>query len=245
MTSPVAVSSAPRRRATTAPLRRLSRTVLFIGTVVALLAASGPLWMVRIGLVVAVVSAVLACAATWRELSDVRRAHAVEMLATSRAHGAALREERRHNASVVDVLTMRTARSADASRRLQGELQGLASRVQALTGTIAALRAEIRSLSDQRADALEERQRRIAEIAALSEALRSREAELRELSESAGQVRTMPRRMRAEHDDSESPASVASVQADELWPDGRRLDVAELVQGTVLLPNYEGDRKLA
>ena len=71
MTSP----RSARRTASPSALRRASEIVLVVGTVLAVLAAFGPIWSVRTGVVVAVVAAVLACAFAWRELFWERRQH--------------------------------------------------------------------------------------------------------------------------------------------------------------------------
>ena len=112
MTSAAATSSSPARKAPVPALRRLSRNVLIIGTVVSLLAAFGPTWAARAGIVIAVVAAVVACVVAWTELSQAHRAHASELLAATQAHGRALTEERRHNASVLDVLDRRAKNAA-------------------------------------------------------------------------------------------------------------------------------------
>jgi len=233
--------SAPRRRAEISPLRRLSRNVLIIGTVVAVVAAWGPVWVVRAGVVVAVATAVVACVLAWRELAAVRHQHAVEMLAASRWHGAALREERRHNAAVVDTLTGRVEAATAERRGHQTHIVELTSTVVQLTATIGGLKSEISTLHGNFASAQGDIRQRESVIASLRETLRSREAELAALSDAGSRVRAIPRRMLTDRE----AASVTAADTEELWPDGRHPSVADLVDGPVLLPNYEGERKLA
>jgi len=94
VTSPVTA----KRKEAVSPLRRTSEIVLVAGTVVAVIAAFGPTWAVRLGIVVAVISAVVACLFAWRELFNARRQHARAMLTASRDHGRALTDERTRNA---------------------------------------------------------------------------------------------------------------------------------------------------
>lgn len=281
MTSPGGL--APRRPATTSPLRRLSRTVLIIGTVLAATATFGPVWVVRLGLLVAVVAAIMACTVAWREVAENRRDHAEAMLAASRAHGSALSEERRRNASVVDTLAGRADEAAAENRRhqvtigglrgsvgtlqgevgslkntivrlnrdagrlhgtvdtLNGEVATLRDTVTTLRVTIEALRGQLSTLRLKHQSAPEEIRQREATITSLRETVRAREAELIALSAAAGQVRAIPRRVLAEHES----AWEALPEASELRSDGPTPSVADLADGAVFLPNYEGERKRA
>ncbi len=205
-----------------------------IGTVVAVVAAFGPAWAVRVGVVVAVAAAVIACMAAWREVSQTRHQHAGEMLAASKAHGAVLTEERRQNASVVDTLTRRAQAAAAEIKRCRATL------VEHET-TIETLLAEITTLHGNHAAAQGQIRQRESEIATLRETVRAREAELLALSEANGQVRSIPRRMLTEHEGERS----RSADADRLFADDGLPSVTDLVDVTVVLPNYEGERKLA
>ena len=229
----------PRRSAELSALRRLSRNVLLVGTVLAVLAAFGPVWVVRAGVLVAVAAAVIACGVAWRELAEVRRQHAAATLAASKAHGSALREERRQNASVVDVLTVRVR---DANAQVAGQqahIVELTANIVGLTTTIASLRSEVSSLQSGHRRDQDEISRREADIAALKDVVRAREAELLALSEAGGQVRSIPRRMLTEHQPQ------AAEPSGELWLDDRRPQVVDLADVNVAMPNYEGERKLA
>jgi chromosome segregation ATPase len=207
--------------------------VLVIGTVVAVVAAFGPVWAVRVGVVVAVVAAIVACVAAWREVSDARHQHAREMLATSKAHGAVLTQERRHNASVVDTLSAR-AQAATA------EIKRCRAVVAEHQTTIETLLAEITTLHGNHAAAQGAIRQRESEIADLQETVRAREAELLALSEVNGQVRAMPRRMLTEHEEERTPPPEDELFSADVLP-----SVTDLVDVTVVLPNYEGERRLA
>ena len=215
-------------------LRRVSQSVLIVGSVVAVVAAFGPIWMVRAGVAVAVVTAVLACVFAYRQLFAVRRQHAQEVLTASRQHGQAMREERTHNASVVDALSLRVTQSGEiieGQRVIIGKLQ---TSVATLNGDAVHLRSEIAH--------------RETVIASLRETVRSREAELIALhgdgEENPGaNVRHMPRRVLVEHE----TAWVDVPSADELWGDGSYPTVVDLktLETAMVLPNFEADQKIS
>ena len=218
------------RAARPSKLRRASGFVLAVGSVVALVAAFGPIWMVRAGVAVAVATAILACVLAYRQLFLVRRQHAQEMLGASRRHGESLREERTHNASVVDTLSLRIAQAGDiidGQQVIIGELQTVVS---TLNGNAVHLRGEIAH--------------REKVISSLRETVRSREAELIALhsdGETGADVHHMPRRVLAEHD----LTGAGGPAADELWSDGSYPTVVDLtmLETAMVLPNYEEEQR--
>lgn len=234
-------------------MRRLSRNVLALGSIVAVLAAFGPLWLVRIGVGVAVAAAVVACSVAWQELAAARREHATHMLEASRAHGAALSEERRQNASVVETVTRRMVRAIAQVESQRGTILALRNSIETLSADISTLSGELSTLGTKHTEARQEIRQSEEAIAFLTAALRSREAELEAVSEGAGpegagQVRALPRRVLSEPDAELGADGAVKTQVSEiesLLPEGRQPGIAELVQTTVVLPNYEGDRKLA
>jgi hypothetical protein len=223
-TTPVGSRSAKPSR-----LRRLSRIVLVSGTLLALAAAFGPTWLVRFGVGVAVVAAVLACVFAWRELFSAERRHASEQLSASRAHGATLREERSRNGAVVDTL----------SRRIN-EVSAVVEGQEHVIGT---LRAEIVTVTTDRDRLRRDVAQRDMVITSLRHTVRSQEAELIALLDDSGaDVHHLPRRVLAEHESSwpELP------EAAELWHDGSHPAVVDLkmVETAMVLPNYEMDRQV-
>jgi len=226
VTSPTIAS----RQARTPPLRRASEIVLVAGTVIAIMAAFGPGWVVRIGIAVAVVAAVLACAFAWRELYFARRAHHRAMLAADRAHGQAMTEERTRNAAVVDTLTARIRDAGAVIEKQRVMIAQLKLRISGLLGDTVFLKGEV--------------EHRETVISSLRETVRAREAELITLrDETDSDVHHMPRRVLAEH---ESDSDVVPG-ADELWADGSHPTVVDLrlIDLSRVLPNYEVDRQLA
>ncbi len=207
---------------------------MVVGTVLAVAAAFGPLWLVRIGVAVAVIAAVLACVLAWRELFSAQRQHAAQQLATSRAHGHALSEERRRNGEVVETLNRRVL---EAGVVIAGQ-----------NTIIAHLRSDLSTVNGDRAQLRSEIEHRDTVITSLRATVRNHEAELIALQndntadENRADVHHMPRRMLAEQESSWA----GLPDADQLWNDGAHPTVVDLmmIDTNVLLPNYEVDRRV-
>lgn len=226
MTSPTFAS----RQAKPTTLRRSSEIVLVSGTVLAVIAAFGPGWSVRVGIGLSVAAAVAACAFAWQELRTARRGHALAMLAALQEHGRQLTEERTRNAAVVDTLSARIADARAVIEKLRVKVAELKMQVSGLRGDTVYLAGEVGH--------------RETVIAALRETVRAREAELITLREDDDcEVHHMPRRVLAEHESvwDDIPG------VDELWNDGSHPTVFDLkmIDTAMVLPNYEADRKLA
>jgi hypothetical protein len=196
----------------------------------ATIAAFGPGWSVRLGVAVAVVAAIMACAFAWRELWTARRSHAKAMLAAVQEHGRQLTEERTRNAAVVDALSNRIADARTVIEKLRVMVAELKMQVSALRGDTVFLSGEV--------------SHRETVINALRETVRAREAELISLrDDDECEVHHMPRRVLAEHESvwDEIP------RVDELWSDGSHPTVVDLktIDTAMVMPNYEVDRKLA
>jgi hypothetical protein len=224
------VAAAPSRRQPPSTLRRISLVVLVVGTVVSLVAAFGPLWAVRTGLVTAVSAAVAATVLAWRELVRERRRHAAQTLVASRIHHHALREERQHNAAVLRVVTDRNNQAMADLERQQRVIGGLRTEVATLRGDKANLTAALA--------------RRTAELAEVRIVLHAREAELQQLTAVSGgdaEVHPMPRRVLAGVGGDQALAG-----ADDRWSDGDHPTVVDLTSIEVpALPNFEADRRPA
>jgi len=221
------------RQAKPSAWRRRSEIVLVTGTVLAVVAALGPGWSARLGVAIAVASAIAGCVFAWRELFAVERSHARAVLQTSQRHGQQLREEREHNASVVGALSDRVQ---EATATIGGQSR-----------TIASLRHEVFELEGARTELRGELQQRDRVIGSLRSTVRAQDATIRGYEErlrddaaatgtddqsSAAEVHHMPRRVRAELE----VAAPGSVPVDV-----RTLETAF----AAVLPNYEEDRRLA
>ena len=211
------------------PLQRISEIVLITGTVGAAATAAGPLWLVRLGVATAIMTALLACAFAWRELNSARHAHADAMLKASREHGAALREERYRNAAVVDALGLRIR---DAGKVIERQRTRIAEQ-----------RVEIAGLRDDRVYLRGEVEHRDKVIFELREAVRELEPELDTIQSDAdaeAEVHHMPRRVLAGQEE---------FVWQELSPEDEisesRQSFVDLKIISMSLPNYEDDRQLA
>ena len=225
VTSPATAS----RGLKASPLQRISEIVLITGTVGAAATAAGPLWLVRLGVATAIMTALLACAFAWRELNSARHAHADAMLKASREHGAALREERYRNAAVVDALGLRIR---DAGKVIERQRTRIAEQ-----------RVEIAGLRDDRVYLRGEVEHRDKVIFELREAVREREPELDTIQSDAdaeAEVHHMPRRVLAGQEE---------FIWQELSPEDEisesRQSFVDLKIISMSLPNYEDDRQLA
>lgn len=226
MTSPTLAS----RQAKPTTLRRASEIVLVSGTVLAVIAAFGPGWSVRVGIGVSVAAAVLACAFAWRELSSARRGHAKAMLSALQEHGRQLTEERTRNAAVVDTLSGRIADARTVIEKLRVMVAELKMQVSGLRGDTVYLAGEVGHRENV--------------ISALRDTVRAREAELISLrDEDDCDVHHMPRRVLAEHESKWD--DIPGV--DELWGDGSHPTVFDLkmIDTAMAMPNYEVDRQVS
>ncbi len=213
------------------PLQRISEIVLITGTVAAAATAAGPLWLVRLGVATAIMTALVACAFAWRELNSARHAHADAMLKASREHGAALREERYRNAAVVDALGLRIR---DAGKVIERQRTRIAEQ-----------RVEIAGLRDDRVYLRGEVEHRDKVIFELREAAREREPELDTINaesdaDADAEVHHMPRRVLAGQEE---------FIWQELSPEDEisesRQSFVDLKIISMSLPNYEDDRQPA
>ena len=221
--APSSPSAGPARREPVDRLHRATQVVLVAGSVLALAAAAGPVWVVRAGLVVAVATTVVTTLLAWRELAAARRRHAHRLLVSDKRHGDDLRTERTRNAEVVDALGERL-------RSTGMVVAGQRSQIAALRGEVGVLTTERDVLRDQVAE-------RDGLLGLFRTSLREQEAALVEARtnertndwaqpaapvEEVAEVRTLPRRSRG------NAAEVLDAQMAEL---------------AMVLPNYEGARR--
>jgi chromosome segregation ATPase len=205
--------------------------VLVVGTVVAVLAAFGPVWATRVGVVVAVASAVAGCVCAWRELFHAERRHARTLLQTSQRHGAQLRDERRRNSEVVDTLTTRVRETVAVVDGQRVIIAALRHEVFSLEGDRTSLRTAVadrdRTISSLRGTV----QKQEVQITGLQ--TRLQELEL-EQGEETAEVHRMPQ-----------PLDAAELAAIAEHQDSAVLDLRTLETVRGILPNYEADRRFA
>lgn len=225
----MAVSSA-RRAAVTPASRRLLQAGLIAGIILCVALGLGPVWAVRVGLALALVTAVVTAVVQNRQRSTERQQYQERLLAQSRAHGMALREERRDNATVLDAMAARAHQLREDADRLRVNGGQLRATVSTLHGDLAHLAAEV--------------QHRDLVIASLRETVQAREAELAAMHGAAGdgdaEIHTMPRRDPGQQ--AASGAEPALVEAD-LWSDGTHPTVVDLQALESVLPHVEAERQ--
>lgn len=181
-----ATHSVAKRRVRTPRLLKIGRTVLIVGSVLAVAAAIGPIWAVRAGVAMAVIAGVGALVLVTQQLRAERRRHTAGQLRQIRDHGAALSVERRRNAEVVDVLTARAHETGGELNRLRGQNRRLGGKLAELSGSNASLRSELAG--------------RDVTIVGLRETIRSRDTEIHllrddlDLEELPAEVQGLPRR---------------------------------------------------
>jgi hypothetical protein len=223
VTSPAAAT----RGLKDSPLQRVSEIVLIVGTVLAAAAASGSIWVVRLGVAVAIATALMTRAFAWRALNTARRTYAQAMLKATREHGEVLTEERRRNAAVVETLSRRVS---DARKVIEKQWVTLARQRQRISG-----------LQDDRVYLSGEVEYRDKIISGLRETVREREAELIALrGETEAEVHHMPRRVLAEHESILPELDAVDDMSAELESSVVDLKIIEMA-----MPNYEVDRQPA
>ena len=209
------------------PLQRISEIVLVVGTVLAAAAASGSIGVVRLGVAVAIATALVSCAFAWRALNTARRTHAQAMLKATREHGEVLTEERARNAAVVETLSVRIC---DARKVIEKQWVSIAQQRQRISG-----------LEDDRDYFRGEVDHREKVISGLRETVREREAELIALrDETEAEVHHMPRRVLAEH----APISPELDATNDMSAEFEST-VVDLKMIETAMPDYEADRQLA
>ncbi|HEY5787994.1 MAG TPA: hypothetical protein VIT65_24800 [Microlunatus sp.] len=219
----LARAGTPARKQAAPMRRRLSTAALAVGTLLSLASLLGPDWALRVGVVIALVSAVASCALAWRELQLTKRRHARDLLTVGRRHTEDLRAERKHNAEVLDTVRGRAERWRYEVDRQQTQIAGLRVDVSALRTDLGSVRRQL-----VRADGT---------IAGLRETVRERDLELA-LARSApaawdAEVHALPRRVRLDR------AEVAMATG------GEDRTVLELATEEPAMPNFEADRRRA
>ena len=227
MVTSVTSSATASRRLNASPLQRISEVVLIGGTVGAAAAASGPLWVVRLGVAAAIAAALMACAFAWRELNAARHAHARAIIKATREHGVALTEERTRNASVVDILRLRISDARKVIERQRLRIAGQRLQIAELKADQDYLKGEIAHRDEV--------------INALRGAVREQEAELIAQSVDAdAEVHHMPRRVFVAQDFVWQELSAEDEINDEAL---EALIDPKII--SMVLPNYEADRQPA
>ena len=207
-------------------MRRAAIYALCSGGVLGLAAAFGPIWVVRAGIALVLITGVLAVRFAWRETREQRLEHGRQLLGDARAHNEQLTQERQRNVEVVDVLRQANEDSDEEVVKLQIRIGKLRTQLSSLRGDNAALQTDLKAREQQ--------------IKELTADLDDREAELRLLrgeAESA-EVLSIPRRVeaKAKADWDELPS------AEDLWTEGNYPTVVDLQK--LAFPAGDGEEQL-
>lgn len=206
--TPVKTQPAGRRSAAS-PLRRASSLVLIAGAVLAILAAFGPIWVVRAGIAIALIAGFIAIRYAWRELKQAHEEAGQKSLEQLRSHNTLLSAERQRTNEVIS--TLREHNEADAERLVD------------LQVTVGRLRTQISTLRGDHAALQNDLAQRDQRISQLQATLAERVAELQEFrneSEDA-EILAIPRYAAVADWD-------ALPSAEDLWSDGNHPTVVDL-----------------
>lgn len=203
--------------------RKSALAVLIAASVVAVACAFGPIWIVRLGVVLAVLGAVGSVWFAFTEMSRMEVLHRTELKAERMARAAA---DRAHHAESMELInTFKTRYLAHATQvdDLRGSMAGLQQELSTVRGNLVSARAE----SIAKAQTIAELQATLAE-------LRVRLEHAEALAADESEVVTLPSRGIARKTLAEKLPTAA-----ELWTNGEHptsvdfeaLDVALLAGG--------------
>ena len=142
--------------------RTIALTILGVGTAASLASMLGGVWVVRAGVVVAILMAFAATYVAWRELKLEREKHAVEI--KREVSLRSVQAARFHNESVamIDRYNARAENLQAVIAKLRSQLGAARSELSSMRGNAAWLRAEVA----ERQSRVEQLERRIAELEA-------------------------------------------------------------------------------
>ena len=194
-------------------------------TVIGLVCAFGPIWMVRAGLFVSILGAAASVWFAFREISRLEVLHRTELKTSREAASLAAHAHHVEAMGMIDNFTARYRSHGEQLAQLRGELSTRQQELSTLRGNLVSVRAE----SDRRGGRISELEEQLVTRQAEIQAF---EAQMAELAEVAPEIVTLPRRS-ALH----TVMSGGVPTAAELWSDGNHPTVVDLAQ--LRLPVYE------
>lgn len=188
---------------------KLARGILAGGATLSVAAAFGPVWVVRAGVLLAIVGGVLALTHAFRAISEQRRTAGDQLIHQTRAHGTALRAERVHHAEVLGVLAARISSTQASLTTANAEvvqqhvkIVALRDELQTVHGRTTDLRHQLDEVQTQLSLAQETSAQQEAELFVLRA-----EAEIQD-DERNAEIVGIPRRSRIDDVDQAPTASV-------------------------------------
>lgn len=194
--------------------RRGTLLALVAATVIGVVCAFGPIWMVRAGVLVSLLGAGIAVYYAFREISRLEALHRTELKAVRDQATLVARAHHEEAMGLIEVFAARSRAHGEQLEALRRELADRQQELSTLRGNVVSVRAE----SDRRADRIAELE---LELVALEESLAAEEAASEQTEDEA--LVTLPRRVVA--------AKVADrglPTAAELWSDGNHPTVVDL-----------------
>ncbi|MDO5501246.1 MAG: hypothetical protein Q4F67_16370 [Propionibacteriaceae bacterium] len=182
--------------------------ILAAGALLAIGAAFGPVWVIRAGILIAIIAGVLATVLVWRQVRAEQQRRSRDVVEQAHAHGAALHTERNQHLSVLTTMESYNKGAADKVRTLGEQIDQLRGQLATQQQQLAQVRGDNVALT--------------ATISKLRTELSAREAEVRALTDDDAELLALPRRVATRSDWDALP------KAEDIWADGDHPTVVDL-----------------
>ena len=198
--------------------RRASLGLMIAATVIGLVCALGPIWMVRAGLLASIFGAAIAVWFAFREISRLEVLHRTELKASREAASLAAHAHHVESMDLINTFTTRYRAHGQQLSALRSDLSTRQLELSTLRGNLVSVRSE----SDRRGVRIHELEEQLAARQAEFEAL---EAAMDALGSVEAEVVTLPRRTA-----SRTAKNAGVPTAAELWSDGNHPTIVDLAQ---------------
>ena len=198
--------------------RRASLWLMVAATVIGLVCAFGPIWMVRAGLFASILGAAFAVWFAFREISRLEVLHRTELKASREAASLAAHAHHIESMDIIDTFTTRYRAHGEQLAALRSDLSVRQLELSTLRGNLVSVRSE----SDRRGVRISELEEQLAARQADFQAL---EVAMAELGRTDAQVVKLPRRPAAR-----TILNGGIPTAAELWSDGNHPTIVDLAQ---------------
>ena len=195
--------------------RRSAQVVLGVGAVLAVAAAFGPIWVIRVGIGIAIVAGIVAAVLLWRQVRTEQQRRSRQAAEHAVAHGDALRTERAQHVSVLSTMESYNSQAADRVRTLHQQIEELNAQIEELLVQVSRQQQEMSQLRGDNVSLT-------ATIAKLRTELSAREDEVRALTEDDAELLALPRRVATKSDWDALP------KAEDIWAEGEHPTVVDL-----------------
>lgn len=197
--------------------RRASLGLMVAVTVIGLVCAFGPLWMVRAGLFASILGAAISVWFAFREISRLEILHRTELKASREAAALAAHAHHMESMDLIGTFTTRYKAHGEQLSALRSEVSARQVELSTLRGNLVSVRSE----SDRRGVRISDLEAQLAAREAEFEALQVAMAELSQTEHA--EVVSLPRRTAAH-----TVLSGGVPTAAELWSDGNHPTIVDL-----------------